>query len=404
MITTRRTFLKQSVGATSLLASGVTLPGFLCRTAAASRPERDQRILVVIQMTGGNDGLNTVIPVGDDAYHRARPTLRIDSSAAHILDKDLALHPEMSTFKRLFDDGWLSVVNNVGYPNPDRSHFRSMDIWQTASLEPERVETGWIGRIVDREGAGAEAALALHLDHTEMPLALRSSRGIVPSIRNINAFSLEDHGGNLEESLAAARRDAADDLLFVQRVAVASCAQARRLEGIAAGEDAGATYPQFGLAQRLRQIAQLIAADFGPRIYYTSFDGFDTHAQQATGHGPLLKELSDSVAAFTDDLAGRKIADRVLVMTFSEFGRRVMENGSRGTDHGAAAPMFIVGPGAAGGLIGDRPVLDDPSGDVPHTVDFREVYAAVLDRWLGIEHAAILGKRYQPTAVIRAGG
>ncbi len=395
----RRQFLQSGAGMATILAAGPTLPGFLLRTAAASTPGLDAPILVVIQLSGGNDGLNTVIPVHDDRYHRARPTLSIRSNAAHDLNGDLSLHPEMSALKSLYDDGRVGVITNVGYPNPDRSHFRSMDIWHTANTTPEGVDQGWLGRVADAHGEG-DAPFALHLDDTALPLALSGARATVPSIRDVANFQLRSSDGAVPEMIAQSRRNASEDLLYVQRLAVSSCRQATRLEGLADDDDAAA-YPNFRLANRLRQISGLIAADFGVRVYYTSIGGFDTHARQAASHGMLLRELSESVTAFQRDLERRGVADRVLTVTFSEFGRRVDENGSRGTDHGAAAPMFVVGSAARPGVHGAAPDLGDlDQGDVKHDVDFRSVYADVLSHWLRVDHTNVIGQ-FTPSGVLR---
>jgi uncharacterized protein (DUF1501 family) len=321
-----------------------------------------------------------------------------------MLDHGLALNPEMAGMKRLYDDGLLSVINNVGYPNPDRSHFRSMDIWHRATLTPDDVTDGWLGRVVDGAGAGREKPLALHLDGTPLPEALRTQREAVPSIENIDQFRLRSDSEAMIDSIESVRQNATDDLLYVQRIALSSCAQARRLEQIAAAEGSAATYPQHRLAQRLRQIAQLISADFGPRVYYTSIDGFDTHARQVLVHPVLLRELSESLTAFIDDLNQHGLGERVLVVTFSEFGRRIAENGSRGTDHGAGAPMFIAGKAAKTGIVGGPPRLDlapEHEGDVPHEVDFRQVYASVLDNWLRVPHIGVLGERFATVPILR---
>jgi uncharacterized protein (DUF1501 family) len=413
MGTTRREFLRYGAGGgAALLASGWTLPGFLSRTAMAAgvAPDVDGRVLVVIQMSGGNDGLNTVIPYRDDAYHRARPTLRITPDRILKLDDALGLHPDMTGLKRLYDDGLLHVVTNVGYPNPDRSHFRSMDIWHTARMQPEGAEDGWLGRVVDAAGDGTrgrgegkeEACCALHLDDEALPLALKARGVAVPSVRSIEAFRLSD-AAKVQAAVSAPRGTGSrDDLLFVQRVAVSSCSSAKRLEHVAASDAPRAKYPDLPLASRLRQIAQLIGAGFGARVYYTSIGGFDTHAKQALAHGPLLRELADSVAAMFEDLKSRGLADRVVLMTFSEFGRRVKENGSQGTDHGAAAPMFIAGGACAAGISGGAPDLADLiDGDVKHRVDFRQVYGAMVEKWLGLDQRAILGERYEPISALR---
>lgn len=396
---TRRQFMKQGFAATTLLASGATLPSFLGQSAraaaAANGVARDGSVLVVIELNGGNDGLNTVVPFRDDAYYAARPTLAVPRGDVLPLDGDIGLHPSMGGLKRLFDDGRLAVIGNVGYPNPNRSHFRSMDIWHTAATSPESRRTGWLGRAADRTaqgGGSSEQPRALHLDDASLPLALHARDHTIPSVRDITSFRLPPEANAVEEVFAAARSGASDDLEFVRRLGVTSCKNARRLEKLVRDGNARGKYPDHALGARLRQIAQLVGADFGPRIYYTSLGGFDTHSRQALVHPGLLATLSDSIAAFYSDLEARGIADRVVLMTFSEFGRRVNENGSLGTDHGAAAPMFVAGPRCRPGCYGGRPNLDElVDGDVAHTVDFRSVYSGMLEDVLGCDPHAVLG-------------
>ncbi len=356
---------------------------------------------MVVQLTGGNDGLNTVIPYRDDAYHRARPSLRIPPQQVLRLDDTLGLHPELAGLKRLYDQGWLGVVTNVGYPNPDRSHFRSMDIWHTADPSLHR-RTGWLGRVADRVRRPGRPPVALHLGDEALPRALRAGRAAVPSVADIHGLRLPDSFDPLKPLIEAPRPQADDDLLFVTRVAVSALRTAERIGRVAEAGPVRTPYPPHRLAQKLQQIAQLIAADFGPRVYYTALDGFDTHARQQLAHGPLLRQLGDSVAAFFDDLRARGLADRVVLMTFSEFGRRVHENASRGTDHGAAAPMFVAGPAARPGIHGRPPDLTHLlDGDVRHEHDFRRVYAAVLERWLRVPAADVLGKPFEPLPLLR---
>ncbi len=401
MESTRREFLGQGIATASLLATGATLPALWPQAAEAGGPGGDGRILVVVQLSGGNDGLNTLVPFRDDDYHAARPSLRIAADRVLRLDDDLGLHPEMVPFKRLYDDGLLSMVSNVGYPGPDRSHFRSMDIWHTASLVPEDARDGWLGRAIDAHAKASGSPLALHFDGGPLPLALRSGRQIVPSIQSVEAFKLHGKADTIARAIAAPRDGASEDLLFAQQTAIASCANARQIQRISDRASGSATYPGHGLARRLKQIALLIRAEFGPRIYYTSLPGFDTHARQSLAHGPLLRELSASVAAFFGDLKESGLADRVLLVAFSEFGRRVKENGSRGTDHGVAGPMFLAGPACKPGMVGGRPDLTDlDDGDIRHRVDFRAVYAAILERWLRIDHAPILGGSFKPVDVL----
>ena len=395
---TRREFLRSGLGGVSLLAAGGTLPAFLARTAFAITPRKDERILVVVQLTGGNDGLNMIVPYADDRYQRARPTLRVRPEQALKLDDMLGLHPEMTGLKQLHDDGRLAVVTNVGYPNPDRSHFRAMDIWHTADPDVRNTDDGWLGRFADRAVTDAVSAPpALHLDGEALPLALKTRRAPVPSIRDIAAIHLPESAREWSDGVAAPRESAAADLLYVQRVAVASCANARRIERVVRESAAETTYPDYGLAQRLKQVAQLIGADFGPRVYYTSLGGFDTHARQVIAHGPLMRELSESIAAFQTDLTQRGLDQRVALMTFSEFGRRVAENAGQGTDHGVAAPLLMVGAGVKAGIYGAPPDLANLiDGDVRHSVDFRTVYAAALENWLGVAHEPILGPGFAP--------
>ncbi|MCG3128017.1 MAG: hypothetical protein CHACPFDD_02890 [Phycisphaerae bacterium] len=412
MTLNRRDFMLRS-GAS--LAAGLTLPRVLVRTAAAlGQSDPRERILVLLQLSGGNDGLNTVVPYRDDAYYRLRPTLAIKPDTALKLDDHVGLHPQLDGLRRLYDDGWLSVVQGVGYPNPNRSHFESMDIWHSADPTLEHRETGWLGRVLERE----KAMQALHLADEPLPLALRAEGVDVPSVHTIDSFRLNADDGGAARRAIFTLLDRPDENCeshaghagtppggsgseadFVRRTAAAACANARRLEALP--PDASGSYPQFGLARRLHEIARLIAADFGPRIYYTSLGGFDTHARQNTVHPNLMAEIGQSVHAFYADLKARGVADRVLLVTFSEFGRRAAENASLGTDHGIAAPLFAAGPGVRGGVIGPSPNLSAlVDGDVPHAIDFRAVYAAILERWLKVSARAVLGAGFRPVEIL----
>lgn len=398
----RRDFLKSSAGLAALLAAAPSMPGFLASTAAATRHANPgERILVIVQLSGGNDGLNTVIPHRSDFYHRLRPTLRVPTAQVHPISDDLGLHPEMAALKSLHDDGLLCTVNSVGYPNPDRSHFRSMDIWHTASPNPESQPNGWIGRFADlsRRPQGSAPA-AVHLDDGPLPLALRASGESLPSIPDLSRLRINDPSGSVQEAINTPCSGGSEDLLYVQRVAVTACRNAARVEQVLQHEPARGPYPDTGLARRLAQISTLIAGGFGARVYYTSLNGFDTHAQQAVSHGGLLRELSDALAAFQRDLQARGLGDRVLTMTFSEFGRRVAENAGKGTDHGAAAPLFILGNHCRAGVRTPAPDLSAlVDGDLPHQVDFRSVYAGLLNGWLGVDAKTIIGPGFDPLRV-----
>ncbi|MDR3638295.1 MAG: DUF1501 domain-containing protein [Isosphaeraceae bacterium] len=408
----RRAFLKSSLAASTLVSMGApTIPAFLSQSArAASSEKTNDRVVVVVQLLGGNDGLNTVVPHGLDGYTRNRRVLRLPAGQIHKITKEIGLHPAMGQMAKLLEDGRLAVVQGVGYPNPDRSHFRSMEIWETARLETGAVETGWLGRTVDNAATKpGEDSRALHIGGRSLPLALKSKRTEVPSVASLEQYRLQLTGSAGEKRAErdaldqAARLDrGADDPLlgFLRRSTLTAYDSSQRLEQLTPAT--GSKYPAYGLAKRLELVAQMIKAGFGTRIYYTSLDGFDTHANQLGAHAALLNELSDSVAAFHADLSTAGQADRVAVLTFSEFGRRVRENASLGTDHGAAAPVLLVGPVVKAGLIGEHPSLETlDDGDLKHHTDFRNIYAELLERWLGCPSEAILGPGFAPLPLLR---
>jgi uncharacterized protein (DUF1501 family) len=414
MTTTRREFLQSSAAAGSLVALGGAVPNFLARTAA-SAPPSDRRggrdtILVVIQLTGGNDGLNTVIPFADENYARLRPTLRQPTAQIRRLNDQVGLHPSMTGLAELLQDRSLCVVQGVGYPNPTQSHFRSMDIWQAGSTARELTE-GWVGRAL----RDMRQAPAFHLAaaNEAAPLALTGAPVRVPSITSLEDFQLRVAGASgadnrnqrtvIEGTAAPAQNGEANLLDFVQRTASNTYATSRRLQELGRSYQPRSPYPQTPLANRLRLAAQLIDAGLGARIFYVAIDGFDTHANQAQAHANLLGQVSGAMAAFFRDLAARGHRDRILLMTFSEFGRRARENGSRGTDHGEAAPMLLVGGRVHPGVVGDHPSLTElNAGNLRHHTDFRQVYAAILDRWLGVPSRTVLGQEFRPVDIFRA--
>src|SRR5262245_29480357 len=387
MFQTRREFLRNS----SLVAWGLSVPTFLSRTAMAapraSSVGAKDSILVVVQLTGGNDGLNTVIPFKDPEYPKLRPTIKIAESEVKKLTDSLGLHPAMADLAKLHESGELCVIQGVGYPNPNQSHFRSMDIWQAASTA-ENLSEGWIGKAL--RGA---AAPAFHVSYTNeaAPVALAGAPARVPSILSLEDFQLKIAAASLADKQqqkaiiegvsAGSTKDGMLD--FVQRTAVNTYASSRRLQEIGKNYQPKATYPQTGLANRLKLAAQLIDADLGARVFYVSIDGFDTHAGQGGANGPhanLWREVSGAIAAFYQDVSARGHKDRVCVMTFSEFGRRAKENGSKGTDHGSAAPMLLVGGKVKAGAVGEHPSLKElEMGNLKFGTDFRQVYTAVLE-------------------------
>lgn len=411
----RREFLKTSLAASTLVSMGSSaVPGFLARSAQAAQGGANERVLVVVQLLGGNDGLNTVVPHRLDGYARGRRVLRLPAARLLALSPEIGLHPALGGIAKLVEAGRAAVVQGVGYPNPDRSHFRSMEIWESARLEEGALETGWLGRALDGwprpDGADPRA---LHVGNRVAPLALKARRSEAPSLESLKQFRLQvqgtdgDDGRTLRTALdgiARVARPMDDPLLgFLSRSTLTAYDSSARLEEVVRRTEARSSpYPNTGLGRRLSLIGQVVKAGFGTRIFYTSLDGFDTHANQLGTHAALLSELSDAVAAFQRDLSESGQADRVALLTFSEFGRRVAENASGGTDHGAAAPLFVVGPVATAGLIGSHPsldVLDD--GDVKHHTDFRRVYASLLEGWLGCPSAAVVGAGFDPLPLFR---
>ncbi|MFL5242676.1 MAG: DUF1501 domain-containing protein [Gemmataceae bacterium] len=403
MFTTRRSFLKSS----SLVALGLSVPKFVSRTAsAAPTPEKSgakDTILVVVQLTGGNDGLNTVVPFKDPEYAKLRTTLRLPTDQIKKLNDEIGLHPSMDGLAKLLEDHALSVVQGVGYPNPNQSHFRSMDIWQAASTEKQLLE-GWIGKALKKLPAAGTYHLA---ENNEIaPLALAGSPVRAPSITSLEDFRLKmtassgaDKRAQKEiiEGVVKTQSDKPSLLDFVQRTASNTYASSERLMNIGKNYQPKSTYPNTPLANRLKLAAQLIDAEVGARIFYVSLENFDTHANQLNNHANLLSQLSGAITAFYKDMEGRGHKDRVLMMTFSEFGRRAHENGSKGTDHGAAAPMLLVGGKVKAGVIGKHPSLTDLDQDnLKHHTDFRQVYATVLDKWLGVDSKEVLGQEFKP--------
>jgi uncharacterized protein (DUF1501 family) len=434
---TRRQLLSEGVKASPLVALAAAAPGFVARTALAAQtpPKADKdTVLVVLEMTGGNDGLNTVVPYADDLYHKARPTLRFTKQQVVKVDDHVGLHPGLRPLERLLNQGHVAVVQGVGYPNPDRSHFESMDIWQSA--DPKRqTKSGWLGRGIGGMKFRAGALPAVHCGTEQLPLAVAGAAIGVPSVHPSRPFDLElgvnpnpygsaarpafrvdpvsssDPGTrarrDLIETLAGLPQGQPGDLRdFVQRSQVQTYANIERLRKILEAETRAGRTPQAGeganLARDLSLVGQMINADFGTRVFYLSVGGFDTHSDQARPHEQLLQLIATTVAGFFDQLRQGGNADRVLLMTFSEFGRRVRENGSRGTDHGAASCLFVIGPGVKGGAVGGHPKLDDLSdGDLKFHTDFRRVYATLLSGWLGCDARTVLGDVFAPIPLLK---
>lgn len=405
----RRQFITSSLGASALLSLAPAVPRFLLSQAQAAEQAKHDRVLVVVQLNGGNDGLNTVVPYGDDEYYKNRFTLAVDKNAVRKIDDRIGFHPSLGGFSDLLEAGQLSVIQGVGYPNPDRSHFSSMDVWNSALREPQtRRATGWLGRYLDQHTPpGAQESPALHLGGDKQPLALAGEHPWASSLAAIDRFRLDLRPSRLAEDakrLAAIERPRENDLVdYLQQSMLVALATSDQVRAATDRYSTPVSYPGTGLAQKLRTIAQLIDASLKTRIYYVMLDGFDTHSEQGAAHANLLGELGGAMAAFVRDLDHHGHAKRVAVLAFSEFGRRVRENGSQGTDHGAAAPVFLAGGGITPGVIGKHPSLTDlDDGDLKFHTDFRQIYAALLTDWLGVDSGKVLGGAFPPLPIVRA--
>lgn len=431
---TRREFLRTSVlgGAVSW-----TVPAFLSQTfnalhaeaAGQSQPAtgKDNTILVVLQLAGGNDGLNTVVPTSNDHYHKARPNLALRSNLLKLND-DFALHPSLSAFKELYDAGQLGIVHGVGYPNPNRSHFRSTEIWHTASDANKFEKYGWLGRYFDNACKGSDPMVGLSVGR-QTPQAFTGPRPLGISLENPETYKL---GGNdapdMDETASSqefmSRLNGAEGMFgdagasgttidsvsgpvksnlspldYLERTALDAQISSEQILKVSRQAKNQVSYPASQISNSFRLVARLIAGGLPTRVYYLSQGGYDTHTNQLGAHERLLRDFSGAIKAFTEDLKAQGNASRVMVMTFSEFGRRVAQNANGGTDHGAAAPLFLVGPKIKAGLLGQFPSLapkDLHNGDPKYTVDFRSIYAGILQGWLNTKPVPVLGRKFEP--------
>ena len=381
---TRRSFVQSS----SLLALSSSVPLFVAQSASAAAPNKDGRVLVIVELDGGNDALNTIVPHADEHYAKLRPKLKLDPKRLVKLTDSLGLHPALKPLANLLEAGQLAAIPGVGYPNPQRSHFEGMAVWHTAKFDAEdRKGYGWLGRALDPTQGN------LFSVGTEVPTALRGRRSSAVAFNRLEDVLLTDtHSARL----AIGPESTGDLLSFVRRQAVNAHTTADKLARLT-GDSSGSIYPQTALADRLKTVSRLLKADIGTRVFYTQQSGYDTHSQQSFAHAGRLGEFAGAVAAFFADLKHAKLLDRVTLMAFSEFGRTVAENGSAGTDHGTAGAMFVAGPTVAGGVVGAMPSLTDlDKGEPKMTTDFRGVYASLLEEWMGFTPEPELLKLTRP--------
>jgi len=395
MNTKRRNFLKNTAFAS---AGTLLVPQFL-QALSNNQAGAIQGIkrVIIIQLSGGNDGLNTVIPYRNDLYYKARPVLGIPSSEVLKLTDEIGLNPALAPLQDLYDNGLLSIINGVGYPNPDRSHFRSMDIWQTASAATEYLDTGWIGRYLD--AASQKPYHAIEADDT-LSLALKGKAMNGMAVTNPQKLYRSAKGGHLEKLSKYAERqhihEHNNNLGYLYKTLMDTQSSAEYIWEHAKVYRSNVDYPQNAFAKHLKMIAELIGSGIDTPIFYASLSGFDTHANQKGQQGNLLGTWADSLKALTKDLQQNGSFKDTLIVTFSEFGRRVKENASRGTDHGTANVVFVVGEQLKKqGIYNAIPSLSNlDNGDLKHTLDFRRLYATILRKWLHADDQAILGQSF----------
>lgn len=403
----RRNFLLATASGLAVVANPEhVFARALAQTPLPGLPGSADRCLVLINLYGGNDGLNCVVPHGDDRYYQLRPVLAIPRNEVLAIDGQVGLNPGMRSFKSLYDKGQVAIVQSVGYPNPDHSHFRSTEIWQTAA--PDRYEhTGWLGRYFDEAGLARQNLFNGVAVSRVLPEVLVSERTDIPAIPGLGEYSMI-----ADRNLAARKafsQDAHDQrlpfdspyLAHVMEIEGNAQRSSEELPKLVAGYTTRASYPATGLGRSLALAAQIVGSNLGTKAIYVEHGSFDTHVSQKSTQDRLLEEFSNAIAAFYDDLSAHGNERRVLTLTFSEFGRRVEENGSRGTDHGEASPLFMIGGGVKGGLYGRTPDLAATNmGNVRFTTDFRSVYATVLERWLGRPSVPVLNGVFRQLPVL----
>ena len=379
----------------SLATASIMLPQFLKAFEKKDMVPAGNKVVVVIQFSGGNDGLNTVIPISNDIYYRERPRLGITKEKALGITDDVGLNPALEAFKALFDDGSLGILNSVGYPNPDRSHFRSMDIWHSASASNEYVHTGWLGRYLDAQCKGCDKPTqVLELDDM-LSLALKGNE------KNGLAFTdprrlYSSSNEKFYKDISATHQSSEETVDYLYKTMSQTISSADYIFQQSKLHPTAQAYPNTELGKNLKTISSLIMSNINTKVYYVSLGSFDTHINQEAQQKRLFTELNDAVKAFTTDLKKNNRFDDVLMMTFSEFGRRVKQNASNGTDHGTANNMFFISGGLKEkGILNAMPNLSDLNdGDLKHKVDFKNVYATVLNKWLGADDKMILGNKF----------
>ncbi len=410
----RRQFITNSILAS---AGSLLIPNFL-KALELQSPNvlTNHKKLIIIQLSGGNDGLNTVVPYHNDIYYKLRPDIAIEKTKILTLNDELGLNPVMLGLKNLYDDGMLSIINNVGYPNPDRSHFRSMDIWQTASGADEYLSTGWLGRCLDVQCTQTNIQsqiqnqikclphYAIEVDDT-LSLAMKGELSKALAVQDAKKLFQATRPvflKTMQPQISETHTQGHDNVSYLYKTLAETVSSAEYLYDTSKIQKTKGTYATGEFGKRIKTIAELILSGVQTQIFYVSLSGFDTHIRQNEKQAKLLEEYATSVAALIEDLKANGLLDNVLVMTFSEFGRRVAQNGSNGTDHGTANQVFLMGNKLRKkGFYNAAPNLTDlDEGDLKFTIDFRNVYADVLKNWLAINPNLILGQSFEGLGIV----
>ena len=394
----RRKFLKQNVLASSLFF----VPSFVKAFENAIKDSLGFKKLVIVQLSGGNDGLNTIIPYTNDIYYKSRPNIAISKNDCIKITDEFGINKNLAPLKNLYDKGYLSVINNVGYPNPIRSHFRSTDIWHTASDSNQYLNTGWLGRYIDIYGKKPYSGIEL-----DDSLSLIMKGDVLKGIATKNPTSLYNNTKTpYFKKVLDSQRDvhlSEHNLGYLYKTMIEAKSSAKYIFETSKTYNSALTYPNNPFGKQLKTTAQFINSRVESKVFYVSMGGFDTHVRQEKKQNKLLQTYSEAMDVFVKDLEQKDTFKDTLILTFSEFGRRVKQNAASGTDHGAANNVFIIGKNLKKqGFYNEAPNLIDldKNGDIKYTVDFRSIYATILDKWLEVDDATILNKSYSKLGFI----
>lgn len=389
----RRSFIRNS----ALVSGAFMIPGFLKPFESFGSTTSGDKSLVIIQFSGGNDGLNMIVPYCDDVYYKLRPSIGITQDKVIRLNDFQGLNPAMQALKPIYDQGWMGILNEVGYPNPDRSHFRSMDIWQTASNSDEFLSTGWLGRYLDAACPdGNKPYTAIELDDS-LSLAMKGKHITGMALKNAGQLYQTTREPFFKDVVANHPAHLSEDNLgYLYKTLIETYSSADYIYNTSKTYQVKAIYPNSGFANQLKSVSQFINSGLQSKVYYISLSGFDTHVGQLNQQSKVLTTFSEGIAAFLNDLKQTGKLDATLVMVFSEFGRRVEQNASNGTDHGTANNVLLFGSSLKNkGILTPSPNLANlQNGDLVYKTDFRAVYASLLQNWLGVNTAPVLSKPF----------